>query len=135
VLLWLVRSAVVALYPRVERDGRVIPGAADCGLDEFLPRFRRDATALIWLGTVVGALVFHLTPILTLFIPLPAFLLPATLRDKHAARITVTRLYFLRQAMFLAKLPGGLCWGAHPSVRAQLALPPLAPDPGTWRQS
>jgi hypothetical protein len=135
VLLWLVRSAVVALYPTVQREGRVLLGAADCGLDAFLPQFRKDAPLLVWVGTVLGAIVFHLTPILTVFIPLPAFLLPAPLRDKHAARITTTRFYFLRQAVLLAKLPGGLCWGAHPAVRAQLNLPPLDPDPGTWRQS
>ncbi|MBK7859022.1 MAG: hypothetical protein IPJ65_10460 [Archangiaceae bacterium] len=95
-LNWLIRSAVVALYPRLERDGLTIPGAADCGLDAFLPRFRRDTPMLIWLGTVLGALVFHLTPLLTVFVPLPAFLLPARLRDLHAARITTTRIYLLR---------------------------------------
>ncbi|MBK7861865.1 MAG: hypothetical protein IPJ65_25270 [Archangiaceae bacterium] len=67
--------------------------------------------------------------------PLPAFLLPARLRDLHAARITTTRIYLLRQATMLVKLPGGLVWGADPKVRQLFALPPLPADPGTWRQS
>lgn len=130
---WLVRSAIVALYPRVERNGVVVPGAADCGLDAFLTRFRAETPRLVWLGVLLGALVFHLTPLLTVFLPLPAFLLPAGLRDTHASRITSTRFYLLRQAVFLVKLPGGLCWGADPAVRKLLALPPLQADPGTWR--
>lgn len=132
-MLWLVRSAIVALYPRVERDGLVIPGAADCGLDDFLRRFKAETPMLVWVGTVLGALVFHLSPLMTVFVPLPAFLLPAGLLDRHAARITGTSVYLLRQAVFLVKLPGGLCWGADPQVRKLIALPALGPDPGTWR--
>jgi hypothetical protein len=132
-MLWLVRSAIVALYPRVERDGVVIPGVEDCGLDEFLVRFKEDTTSLVWLGTVLGAVLFHLTPLLTIFVPLPAFLLPKALLDRHAARITTTRLYLLRQAIFVVKLPGGLCWGAGAPARKLIGLPPLGTDPGTWR--
>ncbi|MBL8922479.1 MAG: hypothetical protein JNJ54_26750 [Myxococcaceae bacterium] len=132
-MLWFVRSAIVALFPRVERDGVVIPGAADCGLDEFLKRFKAETTTLVWLGTVLGAFVFHFTPLLTIFVPLPAFLLPKGLLDRHAAGITTTSIYLLRQAVFLVKLPGGLCWGADPQVRKLIALPPLGTDPGTWR--
>lgn len=134
-MLWLVRSAIVAMYPRVERPGLVVPGAADCGLDEFLVRFRRESPLLIWAGVVLGALVFHLTPLFTVFVPLPAFLLPAGLRDKHAARVTASNVYLLRQVVFLVKLPAGLCWGAAPAVRRQFALAPLEADPGTWRSS
>jgi len=39
-MLWLVRSAIVILYPR-----GTLPGAADCGLDAFLAQLvlhRRD---------------------------------------------------------------------------------------------
>jgi hypothetical protein len=134
-VVWLVRSAIVALYPRVERDGRVIPGAVDCGIDAFLVRFKRDCTPLVWLGTVIGAVVFHLTPLLTVIVPLPAFLLPKGLLDRHAARITTSSIYLLRQAVFLLKLPGGLCWGGDPNVRQLFAMKPMPPDPGTWRQT
>jgi hypothetical protein len=128
-LLWLVRSAVVILYPRTA----TLPGAADCGLDAFLVKFKRETPWLIWLGTVMGALVFHFTPLFTVFIPLPAFWLPAKAADTHAARITNTNVYLVRQAVFLVKLCAGLCWGADPVVRKHFALPPLPPDPGTWR--
>lgn len=110
-----------------------MPGAADCGLDDFLRRFRRESPALIWLGTVAGALVFHLTPLFTVFVPLPAFLLPAALADRHASRIASTNVYLVRQAIFLVKLAAGLCWGADADVRRRLALQPLPADPGTWR--
>jgi hypothetical protein len=128
VFTWLIRQAVVALYPRASW-----PGAEDCGLDAFLKRFREESPPLVWLGTVAGALVFHLTPILTVFVPLPAFLLPARLLDTHARKITATNLYLLRQSIFLVKMAAGFCWGTDPKVRALLALPPLPADPCTWR--
>ena len=128
---WLVRSAIVAMYPRTE----ALPGAEDCDLDGFLRRFRADTTGLMWLGVVMGALVYQLSPLLTVFVPLPAALLPASLRDRHAYRITTTNFYLLRQAVFLVRLAAGLCWGAHPEVRRRFALPALAPDPGSWRES
>ncbi len=129
-MTWLVRAAIVALYPRTE-----LPGAADCHLDDFLKRFNREAPPLIRLGVLLGALAFHLTPLFTVFVPLPAFLLPAGLLDTHAARISSTRFYLLRQTIFLLKMAAGLCWGADPAVRARFALPPLPADPGTWRTS
>jgi hypothetical protein len=125
----LVRSAICALYPRTE----ALPGAEDCGIDAFLRRFRRETTRLMWWGVVLGAIVFHTTPIFPVFVPLPAFLLPRSLRDKHASRIVGTRFYLVRQSIFLLKLTAGLCWGAHPEVRRRFALPPLSEDPGTWR--
>lgn len=128
-MLWLVRSAIVMLYPRTP----LLPGIEDCALDEHLAKFKSESPFLIWLGTVAGAIVFHLTPFMTVSLPLPAFLLPAKLRDRHATRITTTRLYLVRQAVFLVKLCAGLCWGADPEVRKRFALPPLGKDPGTWR--
>jgi len=129
-MTWLVRSAIVLLYPR---DGG-LPGAEECDLDEFLARFRRETTPLMWLGVVIGALAFHLTPVLTVFIPVPAFALPKELANRHAERVTSTNVYLLRQAVFLVKLVAGLAWGAHPRVREGFALPSLGPDPGTWKR-
>jgi hypothetical protein len=119
------------MYPRTEG----LPGAEDCGIDEFLVRFRADTPFLMWLGVVLGAVVFHLTPILTVFVPLPAFLLPASLRDKHAYRVTTGGFYLTRQAVFLVKLAAGLCWGGHPEVRKRFALPENPADPDRWRTS
>jgi hypothetical protein len=130
-MTWLVRAAIVMLYPRVGDW----PGAEDCDLDEFLDRFRRETTALMWIGVVLGAVVFQLTPIVTVFVPLPASLLSKELANRHAERVATTNVYLLRQAVFLVKLVAGLVWGGHPSVRERFALPPLPPDPGTWRAS
>lgn len=126
---YLVRSAIALLYP----SSAALPGAADCGLDEFLVRFRRETTGLIWLGVVAGALVFHLMPLFTVGVPLPAFWLPRGLADRHAHKVTTAGPYLIRQAIFMLKLPAGLLWGGHPEVRKRLGLPPLAADPGTWR--
>jgi hypothetical protein len=130
-MTWLVRAAIVMLYPRVGD----LPGAEDCDLDAFLERFRRETTPLMWLGVVIGAIVFQLTPVVTVFVPLPASLLSQELSNRHAERIATTNVYLLRQAVFLVKLAAGLAWGGHPRVRERFALPPLAPDPGTWRTS
>jgi len=128
VFTWLIRTAIAGLYPRTD-----LPGAEDCGLDAFLAKFREESPFLIWLGLVAGAAVFHLTPLITVGVPLPAFLLPKRLLDRHAQRIAATNVYLLRQAIFLIKMAAGLCWGTDPRVRAMLALPALPPDPGTWR--
>lgn len=119
------------LYPRTD----ALPGAADCDLDAFLARFRRETTPLMWIGVVAGAVVFHLSPVFTVLAPLPAFLLPARLADRHAGRIADCRVYLVRQLVSLVKVAAGLAWGADPRVRALFALPPLPPDPGTWRRS
>lgn len=126
---WLVRSAIVQLYPRTED----LPGAEDCDLDAFLDQYRRETTLLLWTGVVLGAVVYHLAPLFTVGIPLPAFLLSEDAADRHADRIASTRVYLIRQTVFLVKLVAGLAWGRHPSVRAKFALPPLEPDPGTFR--
>lgn len=130
-VIWLVRSAIAMLYPRTDD----LPGAEDCDLDAFLRRFRSETTMLMWAGILTSALVFHATPMLTVYLPLPAFLLPRSLRDRHAYRITTSPLYFVRQSIFLLKLAAGLCWGAHPSVRAKLALPAYEADPDRWKAS
>jgi hypothetical protein len=128
---WLVRSAIVQLYPRTKE----LPGAEDCDLDAFLERYQRETTTLMWLGVVFGAVAYHLSPIVTVYVPLPAFALPENLADKHAHRVTTTKLYLLRQTVFLVKLVAGLAWGGHASVREKFALPPLPEDPGTWKAS
>ncbi len=125
---WLIQHAMCALYPRTE----AFPGMEDTDVAGFLRRYRRESTSLMWLGLVLGTWLFVWTPFMTVYLPVPSFLLPKGLLDRHANRITYTRLYLLRQAVFLVKLAAGLCWGSHPDVRAKLALPPYPDDPGTW---
>jgi hypothetical protein len=126
---WLVRAAMRDMLP-ASGD---FPGIADTGLDAFLGKLRRETTATVWLGLVLGAVLFTLAPIVTVYVPLPSFLLPAGLRDRHAERICTTRFYLLRQAVFLLKMYACMCWGQDPAVRARLHVAPYPVDPGTFR--
>ena len=128
-MIWLIKFAMCTMMPRTE----TLPGIADTDLDGFLRRMRTDAEPLYWLGLVLGAVVFALTPLITIGVPLPAFLLPRGLLEKHAERALSHRVYVLRQGVMLVRLSAGMCWGADPGVRARFDLPPYGPDPGTFR--
>jgi hypothetical protein len=131
VINWLARSAMVTFYPRSEQ----FPGIDERPLDAYLARFKRESAPLMWAGFVLGTLFFHLTPLFTVFIPLPAFALPASTRERHAQRLSSHRIYYVRQPVFLLKMIAGLLWGSDPAVRARLGLAPYPADPGTWRRS
>lgn len=111
------------------------PGVADTGVDTFLAQVRAETTAMIWWTLVGGALIYTLCPVLTVYVPLPTFLLPARLRERHAERAFSLDLYLPRQAMFLLKMYACMCWGQHESVRTRLGLAAYPPDPGTFRTS
>ncbi len=128
-LLWLMRHAMCALYPRTEE----LPGIEDTELKPFLARYKRESSALIWLGLCAGTVAFVVTPVLSVYLPLPSFLLPAKLLDKHASRVAYSRIYLLRQSVFLVKLAAGMCGGAHPEVRAKMAMKPYPDEPAQWR--
>lgn len=127
--VWLVRRAIVALYPTTGD----VPGVGELDLDAFLARYKREAPPLMWMGLVLGAWVFTLTPILTVHWPVPSFLLPRATLDRHAHLVASHPWYLLRQLVTVLKMAGGLCWGQHPRVRALHAVAPYGPDPGTWR--
>lgn len=127
----LVKHALCALYPRTD----FFPGLADLDLDRFVRDFRRDASAMLLLGMYAGLVLFVLTPVLTVYVPLPSFLLPRALLDRHASRAATFPFYPLRSLILVLKLVAGLCWGAHPLVRERLGLPPLPADPQAWRSA
>jgi hypothetical protein len=128
-MLWLIKFSMMAMMPRTA----ALPGIVDTDVDGFLRRMRGDAEPLFWLGLVLGALVFVLTPLITVGLPLPAFLLPERALDRHSERVLSHRVYLLRQTVFLIRLCAGMCWGADPAVRSRFALAPYTPDPGTFR--
>jgi hypothetical protein len=130
-VIWLIKFAMRAMMPRTES----LPGIADTDLDGFLLRLRRETLTIYWVGLVLGAVIFTLTPLITVGLPLPAFLLPKKLLDRHTERILSYPIYLVRQGGFLIRLSAGLCWGADADVRARFSLAPYAPDPGTFRQS
>lgn len=128
---WLVKQASLALYPRTE----TLPGVADTAIDQQLSQLRTEGLLILWFTLVLGALIFTLTPLFTLGVPLPAFLLPAKWLDRHAHRIATTRFYYVRQAMLGLKVAASLAWGKDPAVRRAIGIAPYADDPESYRVS
>ena len=126
---WLVRFAMRAMLPRAAG----LPGVEDTGLREFVPRLRRECAWLFWAGVVLGSVVFQLTPLFTILVPLPACLLTRRALDRHAAKLASHPLYFLRSPMMLIKVAAGYCWGAHADVRKLIGVSPYPADPDEWR--
>lgn len=108
------------------------------GLDRIDPRpmvraLLAESTWTMWLGVVGTAIVYQLLPLLTVYVPLPAVLLPRSLADRHAHRMATHPLYLVRMAMMMVKTVGGLVWGGAPEVRGALQMAPYPADPGSHR--
>jgi hypothetical protein len=129
ILIWLIKFAMRVLMPRSDS----LPGIESTDIDGFLRRMRLAADPRYWLGLVVGAVIFMVSPLLTVGVPLPAVLLPPRLLAKHAQRLVAHPRYLLRQSVLLVRISAAMCWGSDPAVRAHFALAPYAPDPGTYR--
>ncbi len=112
-----------------------LPGVADTDMVSFLRTLRKESPMLVRVGLVLGSWLLVFAPILTVYWPVPAFLLPQKVREKHVQRASVHRFYLFRQAVMLVKMMAGLCWGRHPDIRARFEMEPLDADPGTWRDS
>lgn len=112
-----------------------LPGLRDCAPTEFLTKLRRETTALNWFGLCLGGVVWLISPIVTIHVPLPALLLSASARDRHIHALGSTRFYLLRQAFVLLKMYACMCWGQDSAVRQQLNLAAYPVDPGTFRTS
>lgn len=128
---WLIKFAMRAMMPRTDK----LPGIEDTDLDGFLDKLRRDADVIYWIGLIAGSVLFMLTPLLTVHVPLPAILLPKEWLDRHTDKILSHPAYLIRQGVYLVRLNAGMCWGADPKVRALFALKPYPADPGTFRTS
>lgn len=102
-------------------------------LSAFLKELRRDAPFNIRLGLFLSTWIYLLTPIFTVWLPLPAFLLTEKLRDKHTNRFSTHRFYLIRSCALMIKMMAGMCWGRDPEVRKALGCDELPEDPGTWR--
>ncbi len=126
---WVIRSAISDVMP----SGTDLPGIIDADWDAFYERYRREASTTMWLGLALGSLVYVCAPILSVGWPLPSFLLPRRVRDRHADAMMGHPIYLVRQSAFVLKLNAGFCWGADPAVRQCLGLAPYRPDPDGWR--
>lgn len=130
-LTWLIRFSFRTLFP----TGGDLPGVAETDLGAYVDLFLREAGFMMRLGLVLSCLVFVCCPILTVYVPLPAFLLPRSWRERHARKAAAHPLYLIRQTTTMLKMIAGICWAQDPAVRTRLGLRALKPDPGTWRPS
>ena len=117
------------LYPRTDE----LPGVEDTNVDEFVDRMKEEANFTMWAGVVAGSLVYEASPLITVGTPKPAFLLSKEERDEHAQKISGSKVYLVRQSVFLVKLWAGFCWGQDDKVRETMNLDPYPQDPGTRR--
>lgn len=126
---FLVVTALRPCFPSTSK----LPGLDAGTLAPAVRELLRQSNWTLWAGTVGSALAFHLLPLLTIGWPLPALLLPAAARDRHAHAMATHRIYLIRMAMTMLKTVGGLVWGADPRVRALLHMPAYPADPVTYR--
>ena len=126
---WFTRFAIEAIFPPTE----ALPGVAETELRPFLRDLKAHAPPLMRIGIIAATLVYMVTPIITVYVPLPAFLLRGKLLERHTSKLMSHPLYTLRQVVFLLKMVGGLCWGEHSEARARLGRPALPPDPRSWQ--
>ena len=126
---YFTRAALIAAMPGNDR----LPSLASTDLDAFLKAFRSEAPPILRIGLVVSTLLYHASPVFTVFVPLPAGLLPERLRVKHLSKLCGHPWYPIRSLAFNLKMIAGLCWGQDAAVRAQFGMAPLPADPGTWR--
>ena len=125
----LLLHCLKALYPSV--DG--LPGIAETEPEPFVRKLLAEVPWLMWFGLLGGVAVFVLTPLITVYRPVPSFLLSAETLDAHAERVSDHPVYLIRNAVMLLKMAAGLHWAAAPNVRQAFALPPYPQDPDTWR--
>jgi hypothetical protein len=127
--LWLTRKALAATFPSTDQ----LPGLDRHDPTAALRHMVREAPLTIRAALFASVAVFHLSPLVTIGVPMPAFWLPAGLCDRHAYRLASHRIYLLRQTVLMLKTVGGLVWGALPAVRGGYGMGILPPDPGTFR--
>ncbi len=116
-------------------SGGALKGVQETALVPFLAQFKQEAPLLLRAGLVLSVWVYLLSPLFTVWIPVPVFFLPASWRERHTRKLAVHPLYPLRMSAFQLKMIAGLCWGMDPEVRKRLGAPPLTPDPATFKAS
>ena len=127
---WLTLQALDAVLPGHEN----CPGVAACSRGPaVLAELRREAPFEMRLILILAVWLWLLTPIFTVFVPLPAVLLPRGLKYRHTDRLTTTPIYLVRQVALVLKQIAGLAWGQDPQVRQAYGLAPYGDDPGTWK--
>jgi hypothetical protein len=93
-------------------------------LDGYLRRVPLQAA--LGLRVVIWAITW--LPVVFVGVPLPADALSPPARRRLVERWAHARLYWVREGFYLLKAIALMGWGGHPSVRARLALPPVAAE-------
>ena len=125
----LLCHALKALFPTAAG----LPGIQEMDPLAYTGEILSDAPWLMRFGAVGATLLFVLLPFWTVYWPVPSFLLPVKVLDRHAQRICDSDVYLVRNASFLLKMFAGLHWARHASVRKAFALQAYPPDPDDWR--
>ena len=111
-----------------------VPGIDPERCAEFLKRYRREAPFLPRLALNLSVFIFLVSPPLTGAGLRPALALSPSRLERHCESLSRHRSYHLRQVTLMLKTAAGLVWGADPTVREALGLPPYAEDPAVWRE-
>ena len=128
-LVRIINWTLAAVFPSTAS----LPGLDQVDCRAELEEILATAPHGFKLGLYGATALFLLSPLVTVFWPVPAPLLSRAALDRHADRLANHPIYLMRQAMLLLKTVGGMVWGAHANVRKALSLAPLAADPGTWK--
>ena len=131
----LVRSLTRYAMELVLPAGGALEGAADTDVESFFDQVAQDVPLMVQAGVVAAAAMIVVSPVLTLGIPVPVFVLPERLRDEHVYRLSTHKIYLVRQLTTVLKMAAGMEWGRDPAVRAKVGAGEMGPDPGTWRES
>ena len=107
---WFTRFAIQAIYPSTE----ALPGVSETELRPFLKDLKANAPPLMRIGLMAATFVFMITPILTVYLPVPAFFLRGKLLERHASKLLSHRSYVLRQIVYLLKIGGRAVLGRAP---------------------
>jgi hypothetical protein len=127
---WLTLRALDAVLPG---DANVPGLAATATGPALVARLRSEAPFEMRLVLNLAVWLWLFSPIVTVFLPLPAIWLAPAAKDRHTDRLSTAKIYLVRQAILLLKQVAGLAWGQDPEVRRAYHLQPYTGDPGTFR--
>ena len=81
-MFWLIKFAAAAMMPRHEN----LLGVRDTGLDGYVRQFMSETNAITRLGVWASSIVFMLTPLITVGLPVPPYFSPAGPRPACESR-------------------------------------------------
>jgi hypothetical protein len=111
-----------------------MPGIFDTKAEDFLKEFKANAHPIMRLGFFLSVWVYALSPVFTIGIPLPAFLLSEQKRLAHLDKYANSRNFVFSQLWMLQKMITAMCWGMDDKVRAYYGYEPYPEEPGNFKK-